>query len=171
MKLAADGADLVLCDLRMPGMDGMELLRRIKILEPEAHVVMITAHGTVDTAVEALKLGAFDYVTKPFDRAELRRVVSKAAKTRELSQAHVSGDPSERGNAEATAFHEAWPGHHLQVEQGFLETCFDIRAAVEPAEVATTQLWCPCVEVFRRERGPQRFRRSRPAASLYYSSS
>ena len=50
---------------------------------------MITAHGTVDTAVEALKLGAFDYVTKPFDREELRHVVDKAARTRELRRADV----------------------------------------------------------------------------------
>ena len=50
-------------------------------------VIVITAHGTVDTAVEALKLGAFDYVTKPFDRIELGRVVAKAARQSQLSAA------------------------------------------------------------------------------------
>jgi two-component system response regulator AtoC len=89
--------DVLITDLRMPKLDGMEVLKAVSGRYPNVPVIMITAHGTVDTAVEALKLGAFDYVTKPFDRAELRRVVSKAAKTRELSQKHVSGDPSERG--------------------------------------------------------------------------
>ncbi len=89
--------DVLITDLRMPKLDGMGVLKAVSDRYPHVPVIMITAHGTVDTAVEALKLGAFDYVTKPFDRAELRRVVSKAAKTRELSQAHVSGDPSERG--------------------------------------------------------------------------
>ncbi len=89
--------DVLITDLRMPKLDGMKVLKAVSDRYPHVPVIMITAHGTVDTAVEALKLGAFDYVTKPFDRAELRRVVSKAAKTRELSQAHVSGDPKERG--------------------------------------------------------------------------
>lgn len=89
--------DVLITDLRMPKLDGMKVLKAVSDRFPHVPVIMITAHGTVDTAVEALKLGAFDYVTKPFDRAELRRVVSKAARTRELSQKHVSGDPSERG--------------------------------------------------------------------------
>ncbi len=89
--------DVLITDLRMPKLDGMKVLKAVSDRFPHVPVIMITAHGTVDTAVEALKLGAFDYVTKPFDRAELRRVVSKAARTRELSQQHVSGDPSERG--------------------------------------------------------------------------
>ena len=89
--------DVLITDLRMPKLDGMKVLKAVSDRYPHVPVIMITAHGTVDTAVEALKLGAFDYVTKPFDQAELRRVVSKAAKTRELSQQHVSGDPSQRG--------------------------------------------------------------------------
>ena len=89
--------DVLITDLRMPKLDGMKVLKAVSDRFPHVPVIMITAHGTVDTAVEALKLGAFDYVTKPFDRAELRRVVSKAARTRELSQQHVSGDPTERG--------------------------------------------------------------------------
>ncbi|HVU05048.1 MAG TPA: sigma-54 dependent transcriptional regulator [Polyangiaceae bacterium] len=77
--------DMVITDLRMPNMDGMELLRRALVLDPELPVVMITAHGTVDNAVEALKTGAFDYVTKPFDQDEVRAVVKKALRTRDLS--------------------------------------------------------------------------------------
>jgi len=64
--------DLVVTDLKMPKVDGMELLREALRLDPDLPVVMITAHGTVDTAVEALKIGAFDYLTKPFDKDEVR---------------------------------------------------------------------------------------------------
>ncbi|MEM7435211.1 MAG: sigma-54 dependent transcriptional regulator [Myxococcota bacterium] len=89
--------DVLITDLRMPKLDGMRVLESVSTRFPQLPVIMITAHGTVDTAVEALKLGAFDYVTKPFDQTEFRNVVHKAAKTRELSQAHVRADPNERG--------------------------------------------------------------------------
>jgi nitrogen regulation protein NR(I) len=95
--MAEHHIDVLITDLRMPKLDGMQVLKAVSERYPDVPVIMITAHGTVDTAVEALKLGAFDYVTKPFDRAEFRAVVSKAARTSELSQRHVSRDPSERG--------------------------------------------------------------------------
>jgi len=60
--------DIVITDLKMPRMDGMELLRRVAEQYEKLPVIMITAHGTVDTAVEALKLGAIDYIMKPFER-------------------------------------------------------------------------------------------------------
>jgi nitrogen regulation protein NR(I) len=82
--------DLVITDLRMPKLDGMELLRRITALEDAMPVVMITAHGTVDTAVEALKTGAFDYITKPFDQDDVRTIVRKALRTQDLSSAEAS---------------------------------------------------------------------------------
>jgi DNA-binding NtrC family response regulator len=82
--------DLVLTDLRMPKLDGMELLRRAHELDNQLPVVIITAHGTVDNAVEALKTGAFDYITKPFDQAEVRSIVRKALKTRDLAAADVA---------------------------------------------------------------------------------
>jgi DNA-binding NtrC family response regulator len=63
--------DLVLSDLLMPGMDGIELLRRIKAIDSETTVVIITAHGTVDTAVEAMRQGAADFITKPFSMMQL----------------------------------------------------------------------------------------------------
>ena len=77
--------DLVITDLKMPKIDGMTLLREALREEPQLPVVMITAHGTVDTAVEALKIGAFDYLTKPFDKDEVRQIVAKALKTRLLA--------------------------------------------------------------------------------------
>ncbi len=83
--------DLVITDLRMPKLDGMELLRRAQNIDAELPVVMITAHGTVDNAVEALKTGAFDYLTKPFDQLEVRTIVAKALRTRDLSATEASG--------------------------------------------------------------------------------
>jgi nitrogen regulation protein NR(I) len=82
--------DLVITDLRMPKLDGMDLLRRVVELDSEMPVVMLTAHGTVDNAVEALKTGAFDYITKPFDQAEVRTIVKKALRTRDLSATDAS---------------------------------------------------------------------------------
>ena len=95
--MAEHHIDVLITDLRMPKLDGMHVLKSVSERFPNVPVIMITAHGTVDTAVEALKLGAFDYVTKPFDQAEFRTVVGKASRTRELSQKHVSGDPNQRG--------------------------------------------------------------------------
>jgi len=69
---------LVITDMKMPGMDGMQVLKAVKERSPEALVIMITAFGTVDIAVEAMKAGAYDYITKPFNRDELRLIVAKA---------------------------------------------------------------------------------------------
>jgi nitrogen regulation protein NR(I) len=82
--------DLVVTDLKMPKVDGMTLLREALREDPDLPIVMITAHGTVDTAVEALKLGAFDYLTKPFDKDEVRQIVAKALKTRQLAGEEAS---------------------------------------------------------------------------------
>jgi two-component system response regulator AtoC len=82
--------DLVITDLKMPKIDGMTLLREALRETPDLPVVMITAHGTVDTAVEALKIGAFDYLTKPFDKDEVRQVVAKALKTRQLADVEAT---------------------------------------------------------------------------------
>ncbi len=77
--------DLLITDLRMPKMDGMTLLRAAHAEDPSLPVVVLTAHGTVDTAVEALKLGAFDFLTKPYDKETVRPIVQKALKTRLLA--------------------------------------------------------------------------------------
>jgi two-component system, NtrC family, response regulator AtoC len=95
--------DLVITDLKMPRMDGMELLREILRTDHDLPVVMLTAHGTVDNAVEALKIGALDYLTKPFDQAEIRRVVQKALRTRDLSDADARFERGSLGKAEAGA--------------------------------------------------------------------
>jgi DNA-binding NtrC family response regulator len=95
--------DLVVTDLKMPKVDGMTLLREALAEQPELPIVMITAHGTVDTAVEALKLGAFDYLTKPFDKDEVRQIVGKALKTRELAGEEPSAATLTATGGEPTA--------------------------------------------------------------------
>ena len=77
-QFAEEVPDLVITDMKMPGMDGMQVLKLIKERSPETLVIMITAFGTVDVAVEAMKAGAYDYITKPFNRDELRLTVAKA---------------------------------------------------------------------------------------------
>jgi DNA-binding NtrC family response regulator len=79
-KVEKDLFDLILTDLKMPEMDGIELLKMIKGTRPELIVIMMTAHGSVETAVEAMKIGANDYITKPIDFNELLIHISKAHK-------------------------------------------------------------------------------------------
>jgi DNA-binding NtrC family response regulator len=76
--LAEHGADIVVTDWKMPQMDGMELLRQLRAHRPGLPVILLTAHGSVPSAVTAMREGAFDYVTKPFDNDELRAVVARA---------------------------------------------------------------------------------------------
>jgi DNA-binding NtrC family response regulator len=78
--------DVILLDIILPDLDGLKLLEKIKQKEPDAIVIMITATKTVKTAVEAMKLGAYDYVTKPFDVDELRLIVSRALSTQALEK-------------------------------------------------------------------------------------
>src|SRR5215470_2545834 len=105
--------DLVITDLRMPKIDGLELLRQALRTDPELPVVILTAHGTVDNAVEALKTGAFDYITKPFDQAEVRTIVRKALRTRDLASADATRDvlptPPKEGTARFGIIGESAP--------------------------------------------------------------
>lgn len=79
-KIEKDIFDLVLTDLKMPGMDGLELLKNIKALRPEVLVILMTAFGSIETAVEAMKMGANDYITKPINFHDLLLRISKAQK-------------------------------------------------------------------------------------------
>lgn len=83
-KIEKDVFDLVLTDLKMPEMDGIELLRTIKGTRPEVLVILMTAYGSIQTAVEAIKIGANDYITKPIDFNELLVHISKAQKESQL---------------------------------------------------------------------------------------
>ncbi|GEJ58353.1 sigma-54-dependent transcriptional regulator [Anaeromyxobacter diazotrophicus] len=80
---------VVVTDLVMPRMSGLVLLERAQAEFPDVPVIMITAHGTVDSAVQALKAGAFDYITKPFEQEELKKVIAKAARAHELERQNV----------------------------------------------------------------------------------
>jgi len=84
-KLGHEPFDIVLVDLKMPGINGMEVLRNIRKTDPEIAVIMITGYATVESAVEAMKLGAFDYLPKPFTPDELCIVVEKARERRNLA--------------------------------------------------------------------------------------
>ena len=88
-RLQAQRWDIILLDIKMPGMDGMELQLRIKEIDPTPTIIFITAHATVDTAVKALKEGAFDYVTKPVDPDYLSHLVTNALKQRTLASENV----------------------------------------------------------------------------------
>jgi two-component system, NtrC family, response regulator AtoC len=90
-RLQEEPFHLVITDLRMPNVDGMELLRWIHVNQPGLPVILITAHGTVETAVGAIKAGAFDYVTKPFDRDELQTVITKALATEQRNNRRLQG--------------------------------------------------------------------------------
>lgn len=85
-SIREDRPDLVLLDLKMPKMDGIEVLKEIRTFVPELLVIMMTAHGSTTTAVEAMKLGAYDYIMKPFDIDELLLAVAKAFELKKLRQ-------------------------------------------------------------------------------------
>jgi len=100
VDVAADGAkavalfeehhhEVVLTDLVMPSLDGMELLRRVKTLQPDTTVVLVTAHGSVERAVDAMREGAADFVTKPFSMAQLRVRLMNICSHRQLQQQNV----------------------------------------------------------------------------------
>jgi two-component system nitrogen regulation response regulator GlnG len=83
---AAPGVDLVLLDVRLPGQDGLEVLRAIRRQRADLPVIMMTAYGTLQVAVEAMKLGAYDYIGKPFDMDEVLLVVEKALQAQALAR-------------------------------------------------------------------------------------
>lgn len=76
--LREESVHLALLDIKMPGMDGIEVLRNIRSINPGIVVIILTAYGTLETAREALKLGAYDYITKPFDNEFVKSMVSEA---------------------------------------------------------------------------------------------
>ncbi len=91
------GFDLVITDLKMPGLDGMALLRKVRAEQPEVEVIVMTAHGTVDNAVEAMKLGAFEYLQKPISGPDELRLLAQRALERRGLRDRIDG--AERGAA------------------------------------------------------------------------
>ena len=103
--LQREEVQAVIADLKMPRMDGMALLKHVIAEYPDVPVVMITAHGTIDTAREALKAGAFDYITKPFEQDELRAIVAKALAQSAASHEEVHLTAEDRGRYEIIGRH------------------------------------------------------------------
>jgi nitrogen regulation protein NR(I) len=93
----AHRCDLVLTDLKMPGMSGLELVEQLHAAKPKLPIIMMTAFGTTETAIEATKLGAYDYLLKPFDMAELLDVVAKA-----VVSSRVMSEPLDLGQARSS---------------------------------------------------------------------
>ena len=81
--------DVFIIDIRMPGMDGITLQKRVHEVDKDAAIIILTAFASVDTAVEALKMGAFDYITKPVDPDDLSNAVRNALRQRELSEENI----------------------------------------------------------------------------------
>ncbi|QOX80057.1 sigma-54-dependent Fis family transcriptional regulator [Trichlorobacter lovleyi] len=100
---------LVICDMQMPGMDGMQVLKTVKERSPETPVIIITAFGSVDVAVQAMKQGAYDYITKPFNRDELHLTVARALHLTTLARENrrlkdaLAGDDDYRSMVGASA--------------------------------------------------------------------
>src|SRR5919201_5060275 len=96
-SLERDGADVVVTDLVMPRMDGLSLLRKVVSRHPDVPVIVITAHGKIDSAVEAMKAGAFDFIAKPFDHGELKAIIAKAARQSDYNQRNVVPEERQEG--------------------------------------------------------------------------
>ncbi|HXV22258.1 MAG TPA: sigma-54 dependent transcriptional regulator [Desulfuromonadales bacterium] len=110
LEESESAAELLLLDVKMPEMDGLEVLRRARSLRPELPVIMMTGHGTIDSAVEAMKIGAFDYLTKPFPQEKLfvlvrhclereRLIEENSSLKREIRERTVPGPPIFRSAA------------------------------------------------------------------------
>jgi two-component system response regulator AtoC len=81
----ADAADLILLDIRLPGMSGLEAVEEILKIDPRVPIIIMTAHGTRDTAIDAIRRGAYDYFTKPFRLEEMEIVIRRALEKRQLN--------------------------------------------------------------------------------------
>jgi DNA-binding NtrC family response regulator len=90
VKLGQKEFGLILLDLKMPGMDGMEVLQKVSEIRPDIRVIIITAHGTIESAVDAMKLGAVDFIQKPFSPDEIRELVSKVIDRDKIDEQKVT---------------------------------------------------------------------------------
>ncbi len=92
-QIRAISPDLIIMDIKMPGRNGIDVLREIKSMDPKSLVILMTAYGTTETAIEAMKYGAFDYILKPFPIPQMRELVQKAMALRKLMKEEVSYAP------------------------------------------------------------------------------
>ena len=101
-RMAEKKSDLYLVDFKMPGMDGLQLLAEIKARQPDAALIMITAHGSIGSAVEAMKRGAIDYLCKPFDPEELSLIMERVEAVRAIQQAEAPAADQWSGTSHLT---------------------------------------------------------------------
>jgi DNA-binding NtrC family response regulator len=93
LREALDAFDLLISDIRMPGMDGLEFLRRVHEQLPDLPVILMTAYGSLETTMEALRIGAWDYISKPFPPEAIRAMVQKIIEVRQLRRRQAHGEP------------------------------------------------------------------------------
>ena len=99
-QIRGNPPDLIIMDIKMPGRSGIEILREIKAIDPKSLVILMTAFGTTETAIEAMKFGAFDYIVKPFSIPRMRELVEKAISLRKLMRQEVTYASGEGEEAE-----------------------------------------------------------------------
>lgn len=131
-RLSSDKLDLVLLDLRLPGMDGMEVLSRMRAKGDMTKVIVITAHGTIDNAVDAMKLGAVDFIQKPFASEEMRVIVAKAL------QRHAGLFKADKKKV----LEHPEPSTIESAEDGDYDDCIQhAKAAIEAMDFAEAKPW------------------------------
>jgi DNA-binding response OmpR family regulator len=150
-KLQDSDFSLVLLDLKLPGMDGLEVLRRIRESRPKTRVIMITAHGTIAYAVEAMKLGAVDFLRKPFSPSEIRRLVSQVLERQDQEGEGLPGYQ----NLIIEARH--------RIREGGLESAWEFTrraVAADPARVEAYNLLGALLEIKHDRLEAQKFYRA-----------
>ncbi|NLL84107.1 MAG: sigma-54-dependent Fis family transcriptional regulator [Lentisphaerae bacterium] len=115
--LAANSFDCIVSDIRMAPMDGMELFRRVRVSHPEVPFILLTAYGTVETALEAMRLGAFDYLNKPFKIDDFITVIQRA-----ISFKKVEGE-RDRGSGSLMADSDMQSTHIIAESEGMKKAC------------------------------------------------
>lgn len=121
----AQQVELVLTDLRMPEMDGLSVLRQLKPLRPHLPIIIMTAHASVETAIEGLRKGAFDYITKPFKLSEISHVVEKAISYGRLQR---------QNKTLASEVKKTWNRNEIVGKSSAMQTIFDLIERVAPAQ-------------------------------------
>ena len=92
-RVKENSPDLIIMDIKMPGRNGIDVLKEIKSIDPKSLVIIMTAYGTTETAIEAMKYGAFDYILKPFPIPQMKGLVEKALSLRKLMKEEVTYAP------------------------------------------------------------------------------
>jgi two-component system sensor histidine kinase/response regulator len=137
--LSAVGAlkpDLVVVDLKMPGISGMEVVSRVREIDPQAVVVVITGYATIDTAVEAMKAGAYDFLPKPFSPDEFRLIVNRALERRQLA---LESQRSEVERALLKRRFVTFVSHQLQSPLAAIHQYLDVLKYLDNSEDAAAK--------------------------------